>query len=624
MPGQAFSKISSMAGPQVPARHQTLNEFLRLATTRPFDRSAAIRAIESNLEVFYQCLKFVSVNNESIVTWHKSISDQVLCDLALTLSNSVQRQDANEPQPGWQQARLTQLLVGGLGGKLRIDEQQSYRLTLLSGLLGLGELLAQDVQAADWLSERGFNAPDCDVLRFQHEGLEALQESPAQLVLPVIASRIAEAMLNGFELSEEHYELLVEQFEFSEQDVHQIFEQAYIELRVENDRLLGRDDFDQRLALANLAQQFLASRTEQSILDLANECFGVSAFAVAIVHEDKLRLQYQGELFEVSHASSSSNLARAFQIQSEFSAEGNALAAIVDKQIYSRMAANVLWYLPFERGVAVCALDQKMDQNMEQSLEQVDGYLLAAFVSACESVAGESNFDQKAMIGLDEVQARVRELTHEVNNPLAIVQNYLKTLSLRLGSDSSAQTDIKTISDEMLRIGGIIQKYAEIGQEQETEVLPVDLNNTIEEMAAVVGGANQSIDVITDLDQNLPELLIPLSEFKQVLLNLMKNGVEALEGVKAPELCVSSRGQVNLNGTHYIEIAVTDNGPGIPREVYQNLFQANNSSKGGDHSGIGLSVANRLVMEMGGHIGCRSDYHGTQFQILLPIQNKLN
>ena len=109
------------------------------------------------------------------------------------------------------------------------------------------------------------------------------------------------------------------------------------------------------------------------------------------------------------------------------------------------------------------------------------------------------------------------------------------------------------------------------------------------------------------------------------LLNLLKNAAEALEagdGSQSNAEVLLGSGQVNVNGAHFIEVVVEDNGPGIAAEIYQNLFSPNNSSKGEGHSGIGLSVVHRLISEMGGSISCRNSTAGCQFQILLPtIEN---
>ena len=443
-----------------------------------------------------------------------------------------------------------------------------------------------------------------------------LAAASTDLFLMGLVGRVADVLLSNFELEEEFFKLLDVHCGLYSDVVHQVFEQAYMNLRIENDRTLARSDFSERLALANLAQQFIASTSETVILDLASECFGINAFSVALIDEDALELHFESEKFQIKVGNTTSLLVQAYIDQSPFSAEENALAAIVDKQLLSRMAASALWVLPLPNGVVVC--------GAPGPVQEADAYLLAAFTEACVWLAQANAGPQKDMIEVEKVQSRVRELTHEVNNPLAIVQNYLKTLSLRLGTDNSAQADIKTISDEMLRIGNIIQRYAEIGQETDASADPVDLNGAIEDLAGIVRGAEVAIEVTTELESTVPLMPIGLTEFKQIVLNLLKNAAEAMRDQEDGAIHVTSRAQVILNGARYVEVTVADNGPGIPEHIYENLFLANNSSKGQSHSGIGLSVANRLVIEMGGYISCRTGQEGTQFQILLPVMNQLN
>jgi signal transduction histidine kinase len=75
---------------------------------------------------------------------------------------------------------------------------------------------------------------------------------------------------------------------------------------------------------------------------------------------------------------------------------------------------------------------------------------------------------------------------------------------------------------------------------------------------------------------------------------------------------------VNRERRLYLELVVSDTGPGLSREVLANLFSAVKSTKGGPHHGLGLSIVHSLVKKLNGHIACRSGKTGTSFEILLP------
>jgi signal transduction histidine kinase len=89
------------------------------------------------------------------------------------------------------------------------------------------------------------------------------------------------------------------------------------------------------------------------------------------------------------------------------------------------------------------------------------------------------------------------------------------------------------------------------------------------------------------------------------------------------EIRVSSTHNVNVNGHDFVEIVVSDKGPGFLPEVLNNLFQPTTSTKGSGHSGLGLSISKNLINEMGGTISCRSSSQGVAMQILIPVKTMI-
>jgi signal transduction histidine kinase len=105
---------------------------------------------------------------------------------------------------------------------------------------------------------------------------------------------------------------------------------------------------------------------------------------------------------------------------------------------------------------------------------------------------------------------------------------------------------------------------------------------------------------------------------KQILVNLVKNAVEALAANGGGRIEIVNRGHVHRERTLYVELAVTDTGPGLAPEVMANLFSPVRSTKDGNHRGLGLSIVHGLVKKLNGQIACRSGKSGTAFEILLP------
>lgn len=632
MPDQAFSKILSMAGPEIPARHQTLNHILTiLLDPNPNQHQLTIQ-LEAEPQLLLQYLSGGGLKN-----WPVAVDETACLDRVLTLANSLGSDSSGR---AWQRSRLAGILAEHLGSAANFSKMEVHRCRLLAILLDIGHKqlssdafqLPRDAQIANeterfgvdgvtlavsQLGDLGFPIRDCDVLRYQYEGLDILNEATEDILLVALAGRLADAMLTDFELAGHYFDLIHDRLGIDATELRGILEQAYAAFRDANDTLLSLGDFEVNLSRANLAAQIRLCKSTADLHRVAQQVLDFREILFAVPVGDDLVFDVSGEQFAVTVNSSNSLISKAFQLKTAFSAEENALVAIVDKQVFARLSTSALWLLPLNSaGVAMCVPGRSDTVR--------DEFLLKVFSDTCRTLLESNVPNGEVMIEMDRVQQRIRELTHEVNNPLAIVQNYLKTLSLKLGPDSVAQPDIETISREMLRIGGIIQKYGDIGSDISESLHPVDLNKLLQSLVGVFQGSHPAMTFQCDVDPNMPPVMGVTDHLKQVVVNLVKNATEALDQVEEPYIWLATNARVNLGGQHYVEIIVQDNGPGIPLDIYQHLFSTNNSSKGGSHSGIGLSLANRLITEMGGLISCKtSSASGSQFQILLPLKQSL-
>jgi signal transduction histidine kinase len=122
--------------------------------------------------------------------------------------------------------------------------------------------------------------------------------------------------------------------------------------------------------------------------------------------------------------------------------------------------------------------------------------------------------------------------------------------------------------------------------------------------------------VVTRLDSELPRLTTQRDKLKQIVLNLLKNAAEAMP--EGGTVTIGTRDHVNRDGQSYVEIVVSDTGPGMPPEIMENLFKPVASTKGGGHGGLGLSIINELAAALNISVTCTSDPSGTIFQLLVP------
>jgi len=219
------------------------------------------------------------------------------------------------------------------------------------------------------------------------------------------------------------------------------------------------------------------------------------------------------------------------------------------------------------------------------------------------------------------LKTRAREVIHEVRNPLSIINNYLEILGIQLEGDDPAQQDLATIRGEIHRISTILENLSQPSAVEfdTSDTVAVDINGLIADLShmfqtSLLGAHN--IDVSLNLDDSMPAMMTNADALKQIYTNLVKNAVEALpaEG----QIMVYTQDQVNVDGKAHFEMCVADNGPGIPAEIWPDLFSPVTTTKGEGHAGLGLTIVKNLVNELHGSISCRSSDRGTSFHILLP------
>jgi signal transduction histidine kinase len=299
----------------------------------------------------------------------------------------------------------------------------------------------------------------------------------------------------------------------------------------------------------------------------------------------------------------------------------DSVLAVVDRQLLRLAGAKMLLAIPLQHanvveGMMIYGLDHS-DSTFTQTNLMLRWVELVSrqyhlWMSTRLTATPENSVD------LEYFKIRAREVTHEINNPLSIVQNYMKILSLKLGEDESVQADLKTISEEIGRISGIVQKFTTIARESAAGASVTNLNQVVSDIVNMFKGSVPGVRFILQLDENVPRIDMSRDAIKQVLVNLLKNSIEAMEN--AGSIVVKTTGLINVGGNPFMEIIVADDGPGIPLEIQQQLFKEVQSSKGSTHEGLGLSIVKKLVDEMNGQIMCRSsDESGTDFQILLPV-----
>lgn len=217
-----------------------------------------------------------------------------------------------------------------------------------------------------------------------------------------------------------------------------------------------------------------------------------------------------------------------------------------------------------------------------------------------------------------------RRVVHEVNNPLSIIKNYLSVLDNKLARHEPVVGEMSILNEEIDRVGQLISGLAELPQAdggQAERPYATDVARVAEDVVRLFRATDfvpASVQLVCHVTEPACEVDADADVLKQILVNLVKNAIEALPS--GGKIEIVNRGHVNRDRTMYVELVISDNGPGLAPEVMARLFSPVKSSKDGQHHGLGLSIVHGLVKKIGGLISCRSGRAGTSFEILLPVR----
>ncbi|GFO55815.1 hypothetical protein GMSM_28220 [Geomonas sp. Red276] len=312
------------------------------------------------------------------------------------------------------------------------------------------------------------------------------------------------------------------------------------------------------------------------------------------------------------------------QPRSTFDKELPVPVSLVDVQVARALESEGVLFVPMcirERriGVMACGINLSQHARLQKFLPRMARFAQQAAVSI-EAWRGIRAKEERIAASLcSGYQQHARKIVHETGNPLGIIKNYLTIVGQKLPADNSAGQELEILREEVDRVAQILQRLHDLNAPMPATE-SVDLNGMIDGMLALYGEtlfASQGIVVEKELSPSLLPITGSRDSIKQVLLNLWTNAADALS--TGDRLLISTSDNVILNGRFYVEICLSDTGPGLPPEVMQRLFQPLDSRQRPGHSGIGLSIVASLVEGLDGLIKCRSNVgNGTSFFILLP------
>ncbi|TFW11400.1 HDOD domain-containing protein [Massilia arenosa] len=298
--------------------------------------------------------------------------------------------------------------------------------------------------------------------------------------------------------------------------------------------------------------------------------------------------------------------------------------SLAEEQLFRMLGTESLVCLPLVAGARCLGVLIGGLASWQVAATQRRQSFLTAFgtqaASALETAMSERGHARRQLAHVaEEYREASRRLVHEVNNPLSIIKNYLSVLDGKLTRQEPVKGEMSILNEEIDRVGQLISGLADL----QPTGLPkghTDVAKVTEDVLRLFRASNfvpSAVQIVASMNDEPTAIEGDADILKQILVNLVKNAIEALPGGGRIEIL--NRGHVNRDRKLYLEISVADNGPGMPQDVLANLFSPVRSTKEGAHHGLGLSIVHSLVKKMNGLVSCRSSRAGTTFDILLPI-----
>jgi len=247
-------------------------------------------------------------------------------------------------------------------------------------------------------------------------------------------------------------------------------------------------------------------------------------------------------------------------------------------------------------------LTQRRDAEEESRLSQARLAQVSRFAAMGEMAAG---------------------IAHELNQPLSAIATYAQACDRMLdGADPDLpeiHAALKQISAQAMRAGEVIQRLRHMVSNRQTDRAVLPVNEVVQELATLANtdARNALVELVFDLDTDGDCVSIDRVQVQQVLLNLLRNAIEALEGLGADRRTITLGTRRLADGE--VEIFVRDRGPGVSQETVERMFDPFYTTKR-TGTGLGLAISRTIARAHRGTLGHRPNPQGgAEFFFRLPL-----
>ena len=298
--------------------------------------------------------------------------------------------------------------------------------------------------------------------------------------------------------------------------------------------------------------------------------------------------------------------------------------------------------IPFmekDKIVGFCNLSAKGDRGM-YSNEDIELFLSLGRQAAIaiknalliEKIK-ESKHVIRRMERLKTIGDMAAGLAHEIRNPLVPIKTCLDLLTGEHGVDAESIKKIAVCAyKEVERIEALLGEIMDYSRPRQPVFKDEDINNIVEKTAIFIEYEAKKAGITIDrkYDKSLPAIKVDGEHMKQVLLNLLINAIDAVNGngrisiaTRKVKHVLSPSGMIGEK--EYLQIEITDNGAGIPEESIERIFNpfytTKHASKEREGTGLGLSIVQEIITEHHGFVQVRSELgKGSSFLVNLPVE----
>jgi signal transduction histidine kinase len=250
------------------------------------------------------------------------------------------------------------------------------------------------------------------------------------------------------------------------------------------------------------------------------------------------------------------------------------------------------------------------ERRHREKLEKTSDELSRAYQRLSSAVEQIKRSDRLAALG--QLSAGI---AHEIRNPLGSIKGSIEILETEIAPDNPKREFVRIIKEETARLNSIVAEYLKFARPPKPSVEPASLNDLIGSTLTLLHkeAEHSGVEIRRNLDPHLPEVKLDRDQIRQVLLNIVLNGIQAMPngGILEVRSLLGEGGGVGVE--------VIDNGPGLDEKDLDHVFDPFYTTKP-QGTGLGLSISYQLIQNHGGKIAaCRNPEGGMIFRFEIPL-----